>query len=398
MPLRRPLALAVTLLTALVAVVGSTLPAVAADGWAVPANAKIVVKGHGYGHGHGMSQYGAEGAARAGLTFKRIAEFYYPGTTWGTTDGKIGVLLTADTTDDVVVLARSGLRVHDLTTDESLVLPTGTAKRWRLVGSGATTVVSYLAGGWHRWAVLAGDGEFYAQGQPISVVTPAGTADYRGRVRAASPSPGASARDTVNVLTLENYLRGVVPREMPALWSREAVRAQAVAARTYADYGRNHPQAGHYDICDTTSCQVYGGYGAEETASDAAIVATAHQALMVDGEAAFTQFSSSSGGWTAAGSVPYLTAHADPYDDWAGNPVHTWTLPFTDNAIEGKFPKIGNLRRLAIGERDGHGDWGGRAGTVTLVGSKGRVTVSGDSFRSTMGLRSSWFTFTVKTA
>ena len=58
-------------------------PAQAADTWDVPSTAWITITGHGYGHGHGMSQYGAEGAARAGLTFRQIAQFYYPGTTWG---------------------------------------------------------------------------------------------------------------------------------------------------------------------------------------------------------------------------------------------------------------------------------------------------------------------------
>ncbi|MFN8193529.1 MAG: SpoIID/LytB domain-containing protein [Nocardioidaceae bacterium] len=400
MRLHRPFALATPVLAVLVTALGTASPAAGADGWSVPADAKVVVKGHGYGHGHGMSQYGAEGAARAGLSWRRIAEFYYPGTTWGSATGKISVLLSADTSDDVVVLPTDNLRVHDLVSDTSTVLPTDVAaKRWRMVGKGASTVVSYLSSGsWHSWRTLPGDGEFYAMGQPISVVMPGATSAYRGRIRAASPTAGSSARDTVNVLTLENYLRGVVPREMPALWSPDAVRAQAVAARTYADYGRNHPQAGHYQICDTTSCQVYGGTAAEHPASDAAIAATAHQVLLVDGSAAFTQFSSSSGGWTAAGSVPYLSAHADPYDDWSGNPVHSWSVTFTDNAVEARYPAIGNLTRLRVDARDGNGDWGGRVSSVTLIGSKARVTVSGDSFRSTMGLRSTLLTFVVKAA
>src|SRR5918994_322921 len=57
--------------------------AVGEGSWAVPAKAWVTIKGHGYGHGHGMSQYGAAGAARQGLTFRQIADFYYPGTTWG---------------------------------------------------------------------------------------------------------------------------------------------------------------------------------------------------------------------------------------------------------------------------------------------------------------------------
>ncbi len=199
------------------------------------------------------------------------------------------------------------------------------------------------------------------------------------------------------MLTLENYLRGVVPLEMPALWSVEAVRAQAVAARTYAAYERAHPRAEHYQICDTTSCQVYGGVSAEHPASDDAIAATARDVL-VDraGEPAFTQFSASSGGWTAAGSMPYLGAQPDPYDGWSGNPVHDWTVKLSDAEIERKLPAIGNLKKITVTQRDGNGDWGGRVVSVTFVGGKGQRTLSGDAVRSLFGLRSSWFTFRIR--
>ena len=79
---------------------------------------------------------------------------------------------------------------------------------------------------------------------------------------------------TVNEVRLENYLRGVVPLEIPASWSLPAVQAQAVAARTYAAYERAHPRSSAYQLCDTSSCQVYGGYDAEHPAADRAIAAT----------------------------------------------------------------------------------------------------------------------------
>jgi SpoIID/LytB domain protein len=397
-PSRRGGGLAAVIVGLVVALVPAA-PASAADSWTVPSRATVVIKGHGYGHGHGLSQYGAEGAARAGLTYDQIAEFYYPGTTWGGAGGQVQVLITGDTTDDVVVKPTSGLRVRDLGTGQVAVLPTNGATTWRLrAGSGTTTVVSYRTTKWRRWTVLSGDAEFYAGGSPVSLVLPSGaTKAYRGRIRSASPVPGQPARDTVNVLTLDNYLRGVVPLEMPALWSPEAVRAQAVAARTYAAYERSHPRAGHYQICDTSSCQVYGGYAAEHPASDDAVRATAKQVLLDEsGSPAFTQFSSSSGGWTAAGSMPYLTAQKDPYDGWTGNPVHNWTVKLSDTAVERMFPAIGNLRSIQVTERDGNGDWGGRVASVTLVGSKGSRTLSGDEARSVFGLRSVWFTFRIQ--
>jgi stage II sporulation protein D len=199
----------------------------------------------------------------------------------------------------------------------------------------------------------------------------------------------------VNILPLDRYLQGVVPLEVPALWHEEAVRAQAVAARTYAAYERAHPIARHYQICDTTSCQVYGGKDAEHAASNDAVRATARKVLTYAGAPAFTQFSSSSGGWTAAGSAPYLVAQKDPYDGWSGNPNHRWTTTISDRRIEKAWPTIGNLTGIRFSNRDGNGQWGGRVGTVRLTGSKGAVTMSGDVFRFGLGLRSEWINLSV---
>lgn len=387
--------LALVFAASTVAVAG---PAVAADEdvWKVPASATVTIKGHGYGHGHGMSQYGAEGAARQGLTYRQIAEFYYPGTEWGTAKGRVTVLLSADTTDDLIVNARPGLTVRDTATKakQRLALPDNGAKRWRVaVGTDGVNRVFYRDRRWHAWKVLKGEGEFYAGGEPITLVTPSGERSYRGRLRVAVT--GAGERVTVNVLDLESYLKGVVPLEIPASWSTEAVRAQAVAARTYATYERRHPLSDAYQLCDTTSCQVYGGVDAEYPASDSAVDATAGIILTSGGEPAFTQFGSSSGGWTSAGSVPYLPARRDPYDGWSGNPVHTWTTTIDDARLEQAWPAVGNLARIAVTARDGNGDWGGRIRSIALRGSDGRVVVSGDTFRAVLGLRSTWVTFKV---
>ncbi len=369
-------------------------PAHTAEAWDVPKQAEITIKGHGYGHGHGMSQYGAEGAAREGLGFRRIAEFYYPGTTWGQARGRITVLLTADTTDDLIVRARGGLTVRDGGSGETLALPDNGATRWRVIRADGSYRVSFLRERWRRWRVLDGAGSFAAGGAPVTLVTPTGARAYRGRLTAVQP-PGSPGLVTVNRLTVEAYLRGVVPLEIPALWSAAAVRAQSVAARTYAAYERNHPRSSAYDICDTWSCQVYGGAAAEHPAADDAIVATRRLVLRHDGEPAFTQFGSSSGGWTVDGGMPYLTAQPDPYDAWSGNPNHDWTLAVTDRRFERAFPSIGNLRRIVVRSRDGNGQWGGRVAELRLVGANGRVTVSGDTMRSALGLKSTWVTFRV---
>jgi len=366
-------------------------PATAVDSWPVPRQAWITINGHGYGHGHGMSQYGAEGAARRGLTYRQIADFYYPGTTWGAARGRVRVQISADTTDDLVVLARDGLRVRDSGTGVVTQLPANGATRWRIiVSSTGQDRVSYLTDRWRPWRGLEGKGAFSAGLAPVTLVTPSGNARYRGRLSAEAPTAGSRARNTINTLTLENYLKGVVPREMPASWSPAAVRAQAVAARTYAAYERDHATG---PLCDTTSCQVYGGYDAEYPASNDAVQMTSHEVLLYQGAPAFTQFASSSGGWTSAGSVPYLSAKRDPYDGWVGNPVHSWSTRVSDALIESKWPGIGNLTRISVTRRDGNGEWGGRVGSVTLVGGQRRVVVSGDTLRAVLGLRSTWVTF-----
>jgi stage II sporulation protein D len=364
----------------------------------VPVSRQIVVRGHGFGHGHGMSQYGAQGAASQGLGYQDIADFYYPGTTWSKVSGKIRVLISADTTSDVVVSPAAGLTVRDLGDGQTYALPDLTGvQRWRLsVDAGNHEVLAYQnPTGWHPWApadkaVLVGDGEFFGPTK-LTLWTPYGARSFRGALRAASPSSGATYRDTVNVLPMDSYVKGVVPYEMPASWNPEAVKAQAVAARTYATWSRDQHPTRYYQVCDTTSCQVYGGAGGEDSRSNAAVDATARQILTYGGRAAFTQFSASNGGWTSSGGVAYLPAEADPYDGWAGNPVHDWSLTVDAGRLERYYPAIGSLRRIRVVARDGNGEWDGRVSTVVLDGTRSDLTLSGDRFQSFYGLRSRWF-------
>jgi SpoIID/LytB domain protein len=387
-----------TCLLALVGLPVAPASAVSTDqSYWVPASRSLVLHGHGFGHGHGMSQYGAQGAARAGLTYQQIIDFYYPGTSWSTVRGKVRVLITSDTTSDVVVDRVAGLSLRDLGTGTTYQLPSVTgATRWRLtVGARSKSVVEYLTDTWHPWFpggrdALVGDGQFSAPG-PLTLRTPTGARSYRGALRAASPSQGSSVRDTVNVLPMDAYLKGVIADEMPASWHAEAVKAQAVAARTYATWSRDQYPNRYYQICDTTSCQVYGGVAAEDPRSTSAVTATARRILTFRGKPAFTQFSASSGGWTSAGSVPYLAAKADPYDGYSGNSVHDWTETLTADRVERAYPAVGTLRRIQVVRRDGNGEWNGRVWTLVLDGTNADVTVSGDSFRAQFGLRSTWF-------
>ncbi|MFT4010112.1 MAG: SpoIID/LytB domain-containing protein [Nocardioidaceae bacterium] len=367
--------------------------------YAVPKSRVLTIKGHGYGHGHGMSQYGARGAARDGLSWKKILAFYYPGTKRGTTANEIRVLISADTSPAVVIKPIAGLRVRDLTTKKTYAAPKVDARRWRLKPSGKRNLAQYKLVKknkvtWRTWRAFAGNAEFYRTGKPLTLILPGGsTRRYRGALRAAAPTKGSAKRDTVNVLGIDEYVKGVVAAEMPASWERAAVRAQAVAARTYAAWSRTSRADKSWQICDTISCQVYGGVGSENALSNAAVDATAGVVLTYQGKPAFTQFSSSSGGWTSAGSVPYLVSKKDPYEADSGNPYTNWSTTVKAATLERSYPALGKLKRIKVTSREGGGQWQGRVWSLTLVGSKKNVVVSGDGFRSLLGLRSTWFTF-----
>jgi stage II sporulation protein D len=352
------------------------------------------VTGHGWGHGHGMSQYGAKGAAEQGVGWRRILDFYYPGTRLGRVHGPIKVLLTADKRD-VQVDARDGLRLRPLTGRKTFVLSKvrPRATRWRILPKGDRSVVQFrVRSGWTRWTSFPGSAEFSAGNKPVTLRLPHhDTATYRGALRSVE-------KHTVNVLPLDRYVQGVVPSEVPTSWPADAVRAQAVAARSYAAYERQHSTT-YYDICDTTACQVYGGADAEDPASNAAVDKTRGRVVTYEGDPAFTQFSSSNGGWSSAGTAPYLAAQQDPYEASSGNPYATWTATVSTARIEKEWPAVGALQHISI-TRDGHGDFGGRILTATFSGSAGSVTVPGDDVRSLLGDdgRSTWLELQPATA
>lgn len=362
-------------------------------GLAAPAT-EVRLDGRGYGHGKGLSQYGALGRAKAGHSYRKIVNFYYPRTRWNRIGGKVRVLITADTSRDVVVRAQRGLTITALKSGRSWMPRKARADKWRIDSTrSGRTVVSYRTGRWHRWRDFPGEAQF-SGGGPITLFTGSGTVSYRGVLRSAAPGTGRD-RDTVNIVSLEDYLKGVVPREVPALWPGAAVRAQSVAARTYAAFERAAaPNGRHWQICDTAHCQVYGGHSAEHSASNAAIRATRKQALTKHGRPAFTQFSASNGGWSVDGGYPYLPAQRDRKD--RGHEYAAWSVTVPADAVDRHWPTIGELESIRVDRRDGNGEWGGRVLEMTITGDQGSATVSGDTFRSYLGLRSSWFDPTVR--
>ena len=281
-------------------------------------------------------------------------------------------------------------------------------ERWRLVPDGAGLTLQWLEKGVWRsttsWRQTTKPLSFSdATLGKVRVVMPDGTQrDYRRTVRTVRSGTGLM---TLSVLSMQYYLQSVVPSEMPPSWSPAALQAQAVAARTFAAYQTAHQPAGTpYDTCDSTSCQVYkglAGYSSsgtqtpfEYTATTAAVSATNGLGVFYGGALALTQFSSSNGGQTVASSLPYQVSKADPYDAVPSGSSSRWTTTLSISKIEKAYPTTGTLRSLRIDARDGINAWNGRITSLTVIGSAGTKTVTGDAFRTAMGLRSTWWTVT----
>lgn len=224
------------------------------------------------------------------------------------------------------------------------------------------------------------------------------TAYYRGELRAVHND---GAQRTVNAVPVESYLRAVVPLEMPASWANlgdgsgaEALEAQAVSARSYA-LAEN--RTSYARTCDTISCQVYGGRATkrsgtitsnEHPLSDQAILDTAGLVRARDGEVARTEFSSSTGGWTAGGVFP---AVEDLGDAVSINPNHDWQVELDVADIESRWGGR-TLEAITISERNGLGSDGGRVEELQLIFGDEVFTMTGNEFRRAFSLKSDWFT------
>ncbi|MEO3939042.1 SpoIID/LytB domain-containing protein [Dermatophilaceae bacterium Soc4.6] len=359
----------------------------------------VTIQGKGFGHGHGLSQWGAYGAASQGIAWQTIVGHYYPGTVLTAIGNPT---IRVDVRGDLGQMAfgaASGLRASYGTTHAGLAtLPTmgsdgSPITVFSVVPADATNArLVYSTAAGHSGTVGPVSPQINVTNATSGVVTAwAQTANRFGSVKGEFRGVMSSgAVVPVAAIAMDEYLRGVVPHESPAYWPGAALAAQAVAARSYAAYGLAHPRASSWDICDTTSCQVFQAR-AYYASTDAAVAATAGQALRYNGQPAFTEFGASTGGWNSAGSVPYLQAGADPWDVNPANPSNSWTVSVTASTIQARWPSIGTFQALTVSSRDGAGTWGGRVLGAVLQGTAGSVTLSGATLQSAFGLRSTYF-------
>jgi stage II sporulation protein D len=365
MPSRR-LVLALAVVAALLGPSGATSQS-SADTVTVTT---FVITGRGWGHGVGLAQWGAYGYAKHGFTYDKILAHYYRGTKLAPAPvSRIKVLLI-EQSRRLVISSPDAFRVQDASgaiydlaggnypLDPSLTLPIDPAKAPK---------------------TLPGPLTFLPGKSPLWLAHP-----YRGTFLVTATGKTLSV---VNTVALESYVRGVVSNEMPHDWPLEAVKAQAVAARSYA---LAHRRGGAFDVFGDTRDQVYGGIATETPVGDQAVAGTKRRVLLYGGKIATTFFFSSSGGRTAAVTdvfqsakpTPYLVSVPDPYD--TASPYHTWGPVTISAATAAKLLRVSGLTDLQPVPATG------RARSIVAVGPNGNFTVAGGDARRALGLRSTW--------
>lgn len=381
----------------------------------------VTFYGRGYGHGVGLSQYGARGRAMAGEDAATILAHYYQGATLSSIDPatRIRVLVqskwvaTADR--PLVVYGRTGSWSIDgvaaeLPADGRLRLfppatlapgapiPVGTP--WRLLIEAADGTVLFDGPAPADFTIRGNTPESRLQlwSKPTKYDR------YRGTLRVIAHS--TTRVSVVNDVGLEEYLAGVVPVEMPATWPAAALEAQAVAARSYAAR-RLRPGVSYFDVPDDSSSQIYRGVLAEKPTTTNAVAATAGTVLMSGSSIINALFHSTGGGATESNENVYTSAtgkriarplsylrgapdrrpDGSPFDSSA--PYATWTTKsYTRAQLSEWFAadrrtNVGELLALDFSNRG----VSGRLVSVTLVGTAGTKTVSGEVFRAVFNAR-----------
>jgi SpoIID/LytB domain protein len=347
------------------------------------ASERWTVRGAGWGHGVGMSQWGAYGFARQGNDYRQILGHYYRGTR--VTRGGNSVVRVLLQPNRSSIVFTGATRASDRRLKEASV--------YKATREGANVVLRSASGrrlaSYPEVLPSSGGATFRLLGQADNGVR---NGIYRGslEIRVAA----GSGLNAINTIAMESYLAGVVPAESPPIWPPEALKSQAVAARSYAS-ATGVAGKGFEQYPDTRS-QVYRGFGAETPTTSSAVAATAGEVVTYNGEVVVTYFFSTSGGYTEnvenvfsrSDPKPWLKGVIDPYDD--SSPYHRWG-PFTwsrrmldaklGNLVRGRFRGIDVVQRGVSP----------RVVRANVIGSDGRRTATGPQLRARLDLRDSWF-------
>lgn len=399
-------------LTLAVAASAALLPmpvATAADPSALRADGTFTVYGSGWGHGLGLSQWGSYGLAKKGWSAERILTYFYSGTS---------VVTDQSPPEDIRVELTSGRRQIRLTAEGGPVQlwakQPGTGKALGTIPAGETWIVRAVDGafevydatgamvGARAWGSASSDLFATYADAGARVKVPEGGATYnRGTLEIdLTGCPSGCAVRLILQLPFEEYLLGI--GEVPSSWPMQALRAQAVAARSFALYKiRKYgvQAACACNVSDGSNDQVYMGWSKEGGTQGArwvkAVETTAGQIVTYQGAVALTVYTASDGGhtedlnvqWgTPLSSFPYLAGVCDPGEYTPANPWTDWSREFSVEAFtQALAPYTG-----PIGTVQGFGKIvrgvSGRIQDAVVLGSDGEATLSGAEIRSALSL------------
>ncbi len=401
------------------------------SGHAVPVKQDLVTVatdmtffGKGWGHGIGLSQWGAqgwaEGVAGASLTGEQIVARYFPLAQLDTQSPSkpFRVLLSAPSTGCVGrtiwnvahMSSAGGMRLVNDADPNVVYLETGPGQsvRFGVFGDRVLVAVDERSGR----VVFAGEDNSLTLiptqwWDPIAVREKG--LEYRGNILVQVRDEGDLR--VVNYVSSDDYMKGALPGEMPGDWEMEALRAQAITARTYVAWRQSTAGDRTWDVRDDTADQCYGGHSFESPRTTAAVASTAASILTYAGKPIRALYSSADGGitegvgcvleaeraagtWRCADGWPYLGVILDPaealaYDRRGGMPYDLWAETFSARQIRVLIADeygvdIGAYQSLEFNESPG-----GRPISVRVRGTLATVDLKGDRFlRTVLGLRS----------
>jgi stage II sporulation protein D len=373
----------------------------------------FLFKGKGNGHGLGMSQWGARGRASAGQDYRKILGTYYSSTKIESRDssGLVRIALV----DDPIDLARPWPRLFgplafvagpvSVDSMPQLEVGPGSAVGFDADPAGQPIAFTVSANG------LRGAPVAIKQTMTIRTTSPAGIRTNIMQVMGGDFRTGAEQRRyagtleiipkgaatilPVNVLPMEDYLKGVVPAEMPPYWGVEALKAQAIAARTYAV---EHLGGADFDLRASESDQAYSGLTEQRAESNAAVDGTRGQILTYQGKPIVAFYMASDGGHTESSEyrfvtwdhgpqlrshLGYLTGISDAFDRAPSWQVGPFSAAGAASILRDDGQDIGDrLLGIDVLQKDGSG----RLVGVRLRGSDKTVEISGPRFRAWFGL------------
>ncbi len=343
-----------------------------------------VVRAAGLGHGVGLSQYGAYGFAQRGRRYEGILRHYYRGTKLARVSARHTRVLVRRGYS--TVRFRGAGRIGDRRARPNVTYTARPGGHGVLLLRGRKRVASFSA----PLSVMP-------RGKPVQLLGKADTGVADGRYRGAlvlHPARGGLA--VVNSLDIDDYVRGVVAGEMPSTWHPEALKAQAVAARSYAL--ASPPRSELFDHYPDTRSQVYLGVAGERDAASTAVRATARKVLIYRGEVITAFFFSTSGGRTEnaensfvdSGPQPYLVGVRDPFDRIS--PHHRSVLRFSTRDLARRLRGLygGRFRAVRVAKRG----VSPRIVRAEVVGTAGSRPISGGALRTRLGLPDTWASFT----